>query len=149
MWTVLNGSKGSIKDVLRKSFNSVTCEVINLIFFWWFNFLLVWITFLYYETSHHPWQNFRPILPRPIEDLLSPVSITYIICPSSMQICQARAWILSTGFTLAFGAMFSKVWRVHRFTTKAKTDPKVRTVLSDCYHDVHVTMLNNWMPISS
>ncbi len=29
------------------------------------------------------------------------------------------------GFTLAFGAMFSKVWRVHRFTTKAKTDPKV------------------------
>ncbi|CRL02846.1 CLUMA_CG015802, isoform A, partial [Clunio marinus] len=40
------------------------------------------------------------------------------------KICQARAWILSTGFTLAFGAMFSKVWRVHRFTTKAKTDPK-------------------------
>lgn len=42
-----------------------------------------------------------------------------------LQICQARAWILSTGFTLAFGAMFSKVWRVHRFTTKTKTDPKV------------------------
>ena len=42
------------------------------------------------------------------------------------QICQARAWILSMGFTLAFGAMFSKVWRVHRFTTKAKTDPKVQ-----------------------
>ncbi|KAG5676270.1 hypothetical protein PVAND_006118 [Polypedilum vanderplanki] len=40
------------------------------------------------------------------------------------QICQARAWMLSMGFTLAFGAMFSKVWRVHRFTTKAKTDPK-------------------------
>ncbi|KAH8375729.1 hypothetical protein KR093_003145 [Drosophila rubida] len=41
-----------------------------------------------------------------------------------LQICQARAWLLSTGFTLAYGAMFSKVWRVHRFTTKAKTDPK-------------------------
>ncbi|KAH8404377.1 hypothetical protein KR222_005799 [Zaprionus bogoriensis] len=40
------------------------------------------------------------------------------------KICQARAWLLSTGFTLAYGAMFSKVWRVHRFTTKAKTDPK-------------------------
>ncbi|XP_037911823.1 gamma-aminobutyric acid type B receptor subunit 1 isoform X3 [Hermetia illucens] len=40
------------------------------------------------------------------------------------QICQARAWLLSTGFTLAYGAMFSKVWRVHRFTTKAKPDPK-------------------------
>ncbi|XP_055634999.1 gamma-aminobutyric acid type B receptor subunit 1 [Toxorhynchites rutilus septentrionalis] len=40
------------------------------------------------------------------------------------KICQARTWILSIGFTLAYGAMFSKIWRVHRFTTKAKTDPK-------------------------
>ncbi|XP_067621174.1 gamma-aminobutyric acid type B receptor subunit 1 isoform X2 [Eurosta solidaginis] len=40
------------------------------------------------------------------------------------RVCQARAWLLSTGFTLAYGAMFSKVWRVHRFTTKAKTNPK-------------------------
>ncbi|NP_001308593.1 gamma-aminobutyric acid type B receptor subunit 1 [Tribolium castaneum] len=39
-------------------------------------------------------------------------------------ICQTRAWLLSTGFTLSFGAMFSKVWRVHRLTTKAKSDPK-------------------------
>ncbi|XP_066588343.1 gamma-aminobutyric acid type B receptor subunit 1 isoform X4 [Prorops nasuta] len=38
------------------------------------------------------------------------------------RICQARAWMLSTGFTLAFGAMFSKVWRVHRLTTKTKAD---------------------------
>ncbi|XP_015186034.1 PREDICTED: gamma-aminobutyric acid type B receptor subunit 1 isoform X2 [Polistes dominula] len=37
-------------------------------------------------------------------------------------VCQARAWMLSTGFTLAFGAMFSKVWRVHRLTTKTKAD---------------------------
>lgn len=37
-------------------------------------------------------------------------------------VCQARAWTMSTGFTLAFGAMFSKVWRVHRLSTKAKTD---------------------------
>lgn len=29
-------------------------------------------------------------------------------------VCQLRAWFLSLGFTLAFGAMFSKVWRVHR-----------------------------------
>lgn len=33
--------------------------------------------------------------------------------------------MLSVGFTMAYGAMFSKVWRVHRFTTKTKTDPKV------------------------
>lgn len=37
-------------------------------------------------------------------------------------VCQARAWTMSIGFTLAFGAMFSKVWRVHRLSTKAKAD---------------------------
>lgn len=30
-------------------------------------------------------------------------------------VCQLRAWLLCFGFTLAFGAMFSKVWRVHRY----------------------------------
>ncbi|XP_055710589.1 gamma-aminobutyric acid type B receptor subunit 1 isoform X3 [Phlebotomus papatasi] len=44
------------------------------------------------------------------------------------QVCQARAWLLAAGFTLAYGAMFSKVWRVHRFTTKTKTDPKQKKV---------------------
>lgn len=43
-------------------------------------------------------------------------------------ICQARTWLLTLGFTLSYGAMFSKVWRVHRLTTKAKSDPKVRMV---------------------
>ncbi|XP_014233341.1 gamma-aminobutyric acid type B receptor subunit 1 isoform X1 [Trichogramma pretiosum] len=38
------------------------------------------------------------------------------------KVCQARAWVLSVGFTLAFGAMFSKVWRVHRLNTKTKAD---------------------------
>ncbi|XP_060523706.1 gamma-aminobutyric acid type B receptor subunit 1 isoform X2 [Cylas formicarius] len=42
-------------------------------------------------------------------------------------ICQARAWLLTIGFTLSFGAMFSKVWRVHRLSTKAKTDPKAKS----------------------
>lgn len=37
-------------------------------------------------------------------------------------ICQARVWLLSIGFTLGYGAMFSKVWRVHRLTTKAKSE---------------------------
>ncbi|XP_050307977.1 gamma-aminobutyric acid type B receptor subunit 1 [Anthonomus grandis grandis] len=41
-------------------------------------------------------------------------------------ICQSRSWLLAIGFTLSFGAMFSKVWRVHRLSTKAKTDPKNR-----------------------
>ncbi|XP_048517566.1 gamma-aminobutyric acid type B receptor subunit 1 isoform X2 [Dendroctonus ponderosae] len=41
-------------------------------------------------------------------------------------VCQSRAWLLTLGFTLSFGAMFSKVWRVHRLSTRAKTDPKVK-----------------------
>jgi gamma-aminobutyric acid type B receptor len=56
-------------------------------------------------------------------------------------VCQARAWLLSIGFTLAYGAMFSKVWRVHRLTTKAKSEVKVSipvlklmlTGLQDCF----------------
>ncbi|XP_012146878.1 gamma-aminobutyric acid type B receptor subunit 1 isoform X2 [Megachile rotundata] len=43
-------------------------------------------------------------------------------------VCQARSWMLSTGFTLAFGAMFSKVWRVHRLTTKTKADQAKKKV---------------------
>ncbi|XP_045468620.1 gamma-aminobutyric acid type B receptor subunit 1 isoform X1 [Harmonia axyridis] len=50
------------------------------------------------------------------------------VSPSTYpSICQAKTWMLTIGFTLSFGAMFSKVWRVHRLTTKAKSDPKVRT----------------------
>lgn len=37
-------------------------------------------------------------------------------------VCQLRAWLLCLGFTLAFGAMFSKVWRVHRQSTKSKEE---------------------------
>lgn len=29
------------------------------------------------------------------------------------KVCIARAWVMSIGFTLAFGAMFAKTWRVH------------------------------------
>lgn len=50
-------------------------------------------------------------------------------------ICQARAWTMSIGFTLAFGAMFSKVWRVHRLSTKAKADQgKVSCKLVTSYY---------------
>lgn len=40
-------------------------------------------------------------------------------------VCGLRAWCLSLGFTLAYGAMFSKIWRVHRLTTKTKMENKV------------------------
>lgn len=39
-------------------------------------------------------------------------------------LCAARAWLLATGFSMAYGAMFTKVWRVHRHTTKPKAEPK-------------------------
>lgn len=41
-------------------------------------------------------------------------------------VCMIRTWMVSVGFVLAFGAMFSKTWRVHRVAT-FKT-PKRRIV---------------------
>ncbi|CAB3378686.1 Hypothetical predicted protein [Cloeon dipterum] len=40
-------------------------------------------------------------------------------------ICTARAWLLMSGFSLAFGSMFSKTWRVHSIFTDLKLNKKV------------------------
>ncbi|CAH1785979.1 unnamed protein product [Owenia fusiformis] len=40
-------------------------------------------------------------------------------------LCTARAWVLSIGFTFAFGAMFAKTWRVHAIFTNIKLQKKV------------------------
>lgn len=40
-------------------------------------------------------------------------------------ICTARAWILMAGFTLSFGSMFSKTWRVHSIFTNVQLNKKV------------------------
>lgn len=40
-------------------------------------------------------------------------------------VCTARAWVLMSGFTLAFGSMFSKTWRVHAIFTNIKLNKKV------------------------
>lgn len=40
-------------------------------------------------------------------------------------ICNARAWILMAGFTLAFGSMFSKTFRVHSIFTNIKLHKKI------------------------
>jgi len=40
-------------------------------------------------------------------------------------ICTARAWLLMSGFSLAFGSMFSKTWRVHSIFTDVKINKKV------------------------
>ncbi|GFN93870.1 gamma-aminobutyric acid type b receptor [Plakobranchus ocellatus] len=39
--------------------------------------------------------------------------------------CTARSWTLALGFTLAFGAMFGKTWRVHAIFTNIKLNKKV------------------------
>ncbi|XP_078366097.1 gamma-aminobutyric acid type B receptor subunit 2-like isoform X2 [Oculina patagonica] len=39
--------------------------------------------------------------------------------------CNARTAVLSVGFSLSFGAMFSKTWRVHKIFTAAKTLKKM------------------------
>ncbi|WAR30883.1 GABR1-like protein [Mya arenaria] len=35
-----------------------------------------------------------------------------------------RAWLLSIGFSLGYGGMFSKIWAVHRLTTSRQKDKK-------------------------
>uniref|UniRef100_T1JBG0 Gamma-aminobutyric acid type B receptor subunit 2 n=1 Tax=Strigamia maritima TaxID=126957 RepID=T1JBG0_STRMM len=42
-------------------------------------------------------------------------------------VCSMRAWILMSGFTLAFGSMFSKTWRVHTIFTDIKLNRKAIT----------------------
>ncbi|XP_072015065.1 gamma-aminobutyric acid type B receptor subunit 2-like [Amphiura filiformis] len=44
------------------------------------------------------------------------------------QLCQLRVWLLSMGFVLAFGSMFSKTWRVHKIA--AFKTPK-RVIVKD------------------
>ncbi|XP_072171332.1 gamma-aminobutyric acid type B receptor subunit 2-like [Diadema setosum] len=39
--------------------------------------------------------------------------------------CQARTWIFAIGFTLSFGAMFSKTWRVYSIFTNKKLQKRV------------------------
>ncbi|ESN97887.1 hypothetical protein HELRODRAFT_101913 [Helobdella robusta] len=46
-----------------------------------------------------------------------------------LKICQAQKWIFCFGFTLSYGAMFTKVWSIYRHTIRQKTGS----------HTVHVT----------
>ena len=46
-------------------------------------------------------------------------SIQHILCLDIF--FQARSWTVMTGFSMAFGALFVKTWRVHAiFTNKTK-----------------------------
>ncbi|XP_033640526.1 gamma-aminobutyric acid type B receptor subunit 1-like isoform X2 [Asterias rubens] len=52
--------------------------------------------------------------------------------------CKANTWCMGIGFSMAFGAMFSKTWRVHKiFTSKAV----MKTMIKDYQLYVMVTVL--------
>ncbi|XP_075256427.1 gamma-aminobutyric acid type B receptor subunit 2-like isoform X3 [Convolutriloba macropyga] len=40
-------------------------------------------------------------------------------------VCSIRAWFLTSAFTLSYGSMFSKTWRVHQIFTNVKMKKKV------------------------
>ena len=68
-------------------------------------------------------------------------SASCVKCKSLLQIpeglfstfCAAPKWLLHIGFSLGYGSMFTKIWRVHRIATHTKTKGedkiKVRDVL--------------------
>uniref|UniRef100_F1KTE2 Gamma-aminobutyric acid type B receptor subunit 2 n=1 Tax=Ascaris suum TaxID=6253 RepID=F1KTE2_ASCSU len=50
---------------------------------------------------------------------------TRIVSPQGfVTICYAKTWVLCFGFTLAFGSMFSKTWRVHSIFTNIRMNKK-------------------------
>ncbi|CAG2254551.1 GABBR [Mytilus edulis] len=43
----------------------------------------------------------------------------------SSSLCVIRSWFLAVGFSLSFGAMFTKTWRVHAIFTNIKLNKKI------------------------
>ncbi len=48
-------------------------------------------------------------------------------------VCAGKAWVLMAGFTLSFGSMFSKTWRVHSIFTNVQLNKKVVSDLGLLY----------------
>lgn len=70
-----------------------------------------------------------------------------------VKLCYVKTWTLSLGFTLAFGSMFSKTWRVHsiftniRMDRKAIKDSKLLLILAGLLF-VDVMVLSLWAVVS-
>ncbi|KJH46715.1 7 transmembrane receptor [Dictyocaulus viviparus] len=70
-----------------------------------------------------------------------------------VKLCYVKTWTLCLGFTLAFGSMFSKTWRVHsiftniRMDRKAIKDSKLLMILAGLLF-VDVLVLTFWAVIS-
>lgn len=63
-------------------------------------------------------------------------------------ICTARAWLLMAGFSLAFGSMFSKTWRVHSIFTDVKLNKKVSTLNGQGMSYLRIAMLDIYTYVS-
>ena len=52
-----------------------------------------------------------------------PLGFNTKLIPDSLftSVCSAPNWLLHLGFSLGYGAMFTKIWRVHRIATHTKT----------------------------
>ncbi|XP_022106745.1 gamma-aminobutyric acid type B receptor subunit 1-like isoform X2 [Acanthaster planci] len=46
------------------------------------------------------------------------VDTAIVSTPTFVWMCKAKTWFLAIGFSAAFGAMFSKTWRVHKIFTR-------------------------------
>ena len=52
-------------------------------------------------------------------------SLLHMIVQASSFYLHLKAWVLMAGFTLSFGSMFSKTWRVHSIFTNVQLNKKV------------------------
>lgn len=55
--------------------------------------------------------------------------------------CNVGTWLLTCGFSLSYGAMFSKIWRVHRITRMTKDEGKTVKTLLYVVHTVVCTYI--------
>lgn len=77
------------------------------------------------QTAYPFDQTFDNSCIRQLIHSFSEFSVNLIIC-SNLLFSQARFCLLSLGFTVGFGAMFSKTWRVHQIFTNIKKIRKVK-----------------------
>ncbi|CAH3045569.1 unnamed protein product, partial [Porites lobata] len=58
------------------------------------------------------------------------------------RICKARAWLLNIGFSLAFGAMFIKTWRVYKIYTNISL--RLFNLLTSKMFEIYQLGLSDW-----
>ena len=62
------------------------------------------------------------------------IMIQFPQIPDSMftSVCSAPNWLLHLGFSLGYGSMFTKIWRVHRIATHTKTKGEDKIKVRKC-----------------